>query len=163
MLTRSEMDDLRTQIADATGTDDLRELAERMHGELERARMDNDGLNTVTRILTNALDQCRDQRDALQRAENLAVRQREEAHAERERAQRGERDARLLLASLVAAGKAAMAAFADDQPEAARAILGHELHAHGWDPAPDSHAWQILADAATAFRDAGLTEALHAA
>lgn len=152
MLTRSEMDDLRTQIADAADAMDadlLDVLAVRLHDELERARFDIDNLNSATRILNDALDQCREQR--------------EQARAELDRAQRGERDARRLLAGLVAASKATLAAFADDQPEAARAILGHELHAHGWEPAPDSHAWQILADAATAFRDAGLTEALHAA
>lgn len=76
-----------------------------------------------------------------------------------ERARHGEQDARLLLAGLVAASKATLAAFADGDPEAARAILGHELYAHGWDPAPGSHAPQILADAATAFHDAGLDAA----
>lgn len=170
MLTRSDMDDLRAQIADTTDVTELRDLAVRLHGELEQARIAGDGQDTLTRILTCALDGVRGQRDTLQRAGETAVRQRDEARrerddarAERDRARRGERDARLLLAGLVAASKATLAAFADDQPEAARAILGHELYAHGWEPAPGSHARQILADAAAAFHDAGLTEALHAA
>jgi len=136
------MDDLRARIADATGAAELRSLAVLLHGELERARIADDQATTSLARLADDLG---------------------EARAERDRARRGERDARLLLAGLVAASKATAAAFADDQDEAARAILGHELHAHGWDPAPGSHAPQILADAAAALRDAGLTEALHAA
>lgn len=149
MLTRSEMDDLRAQIADATGAAELRALAVQLHGELERARIADDQATTSLARLADDLGRTRRDLDA--------------ARGERDQAQRGERDARLLLAGLVAAGKAALAAFADGQDEAARAILGHELHAHGWDPAPGSHAPQILADAATAFHNAGLADAAHAA
>ena len=149
MLTRSQMDDLRAQIADATDADELRALAVRLHGELERARIADDQATTTLARLAGDLGQARRDRD--------------EARAERDRARRGERDARLLLAGLVAAGKATLAAFADNQPEAARAILGHELYAHGWQPAPGSHAPQILADAAAALHDAGLADAVTAA
>lgn len=149
MLCRTEMDGLRARIADADGVDELRALAERMHAELERAR-------TADAEATAALGRLADRVDQ-------ADRERTEAVRDRDRARRGERDARLLLAGLIAASKATLAAFADHEAETARAILGHELYAHGWDPAPGSHARQILADAAAAFHDAGLTEALTAA
>lgn len=149
MLCRTEMDDLRVRIADADGVDELRALAERMHAELERARAADAEATAALGRLADRVAQ--------------ADRERAEAVRDRDRARRGERDARLLLAGLIAASKAALAAFADQEAEAARAILGHELYAHGWNPAPGSHAPQILADAATAFRDAGLTEALTAA
>lgn len=148
MLTRSQMDDLRAQIADATDPCELRALAVRLHGELERARIADDQATTTVARLAGDLGQARRDRDG--------------ARDERDRARRGERDARRLLAGLIAASKATLAAFADNQPESARSILGHELYARGWQPTPGSHATQILADAAAALHDAGLTQAATA-
>lgn len=141
-LLRSDLDDLRVRIADADSPHELRDLAAELHHELECARISDE---EVTTALSRLAEEVTTQR------------------AVAERACRRERDARLLLAGLVAAAKAAMAAYRDEQPEAARAILGHELFAHGWEPPAGTHAPQILADAATALHDAGLTRTEQAA